>query len=163
MIINQIIFNQFQPQKEIELLICGAVMQEFCHFVSKKCSQQYIEETEKMLRERFSEHKTYVNTNNKSKSTGIHFNQKGHSVSDMEISIIEKVFNKDPRYRKQREKLYIQKFNTRYRGLNRLNGGWNLQIANPFFKKRYLVFYLVKHNLFLTNVHQFWSSLMWEL
>ena len=34
-----------------------------------------------------------------------------------------KWFNKDQRYRKQREKFYIQKFNTRYRGLNRLNGG----------------------------------------
>ena len=92
-------------------------------------------EEERPLKERFSEHKTYVKTNNKSKTTGIHFNQKGHSVSDMEISIIEKVFNKDPRYRKQREKLYIQKFDTRYRGLNRLNGGWKLRIANPSLKK----------------------------
>ena len=76
-----------------------------------------------MLKERFSEHKTYVNTNNQSKATRIHFNLKGHSISDMEITIIEKVFNKDPRFRKQREKLFIQKFNTKYRGLNRLNGG----------------------------------------
>ena len=89
----------------------------------KKCSQQYIGETERMLKERFSEHKTYVNTNNQSKATGIHFKLKGHSISDMEITIIEKVFNKDPRFRKQREKLFIQKFNTKYRGLNRLNGG----------------------------------------
>ena len=89
----------------------------------KKCSQQYIGETERMLKERFSEHKTYVNTKNKSKTTGVHFNLKGHSVSDMEITIIEKVFNKDPRFRKERKKLYIQKFNTKYRGLNRLNGG----------------------------------------
>ena len=74
-------------------------------------------------KERFSKHRTYVNTNNKTKSTGLHFNSKGHSVSDMEITIIEKVFSSDPRFRKQREKLYIQKFNTRYRGLNRLNGG----------------------------------------
>ena len=89
----------------------------------KKCSVQYIGETERMLKERFSEHRTFVNTNNKTKSTGLHFNSKGHSVSDMEITIIEKVFSSDPRFRKQREKLYIQKFNTRYRGLNRLNGG----------------------------------------
>ena len=67
--------------------------------------------------------KTFVNTNNHSKSTGVHFNLKGHSVRDMEITIIKKVFNKDPRFRKQREKLFIQKFNTKYRGLNRLNGG----------------------------------------
>ena len=57
------------------------------------------------------------------KSTGIHFNQKGHSVSDMQISILEKVFNQDPQFRKQRERMYIQKFNTRYKGLNKINGG----------------------------------------
>ena len=51
------------------------------------------------------------------KSTGIHFNQKGHSVSDMQISILEKVFNQDPQFRKQRERIYIQKFNTRYKEL----------------------------------------------
>ena len=54
-----------------------------------------------MLKERFAEHKGYVNNCNRTKTTGDHFNGKGHSVSDM----------------------YIQKFNTRYKGLNRINGG----------------------------------------
>ena len=85
--------------------------------------QQYIGETVRTLKERFSEHKGYVNTNNQSKATGVHFNTKGHSVSDMEISVIEKIFSQDPMFRKQREKLYNQKFNTRYKGLNRMNGG----------------------------------------
>ena len=89
----------------------------------KKCPQQYIGETERSLKERFSEHKGYENTNNQSKSTGAHFNSKGHSASDMNITILEKVFNSDINFRKQREKLYIQKFNTRYKGLNRMNGG----------------------------------------
>ena len=88
-----------------------------------KCPQQYIGETERMLRDRFTEHKGYVNTNNISKSTGAHFNSKGHSVSDMRITIIEKIFSQEHQIRKEREKLYIQKFNTRYRGLNRMNGG----------------------------------------
>ena len=89
----------------------------------KKCPQQYKGETERSLKERFLEHKGYVNTNNQSKSTGAHFNSKGHSVSDMDVTIIEKVYNQDIQFRKQREKLYIQKFNTRYKGLNRMNGG----------------------------------------
>ena len=76
-----------------------------------------------MLRERFSEHRGYVNTKNLSKTTGAHFNEKGHSISDMEITVIEKLFSEDPQFRKQREKMFIQKFNTRYRGLNKMNGG----------------------------------------
>ena len=89
----------------------------------KKCPQQYIGETERSVKERFSEHKGYVKNNNHAKSTGAHFNSKGHSLSDMHITIVEKVFNQDIQFRKQREKLYIQKFNTRYKGLNRINGG----------------------------------------
>ena len=76
-----------------------------------------------MLRERFAEHKGYVNTCNRTKTTGDHFNGKGHSVSDMVVTVIEKMYNEDPQFRKQREKMYIQKFNTRYTGLNRINGG----------------------------------------
>ena len=89
----------------------------------RKCPQQYIGETERAMKERFQEHRNYVSTNNQSKTTGVHFNSKGHTISDMEITIVEKVFNQDPRFRKEREKFYIQKFNTRYKGLNRMNGG----------------------------------------
>ena len=89
----------------------------------KRCPEQYIGETERSLRERFSEHKGYVTNKNLTKATGSHFNERGHSVSDMEITILEKVFSDNPQFRKQREKMYINKFNTRYRGLNRMNGG----------------------------------------
>ena len=41
----------------------------------------------------------------------------------MEITVIEKLFDQDPQFRKQRERMYIQKFNTKYKGLNRINGG----------------------------------------
>ena len=69
------------------------------------------------------EHRGYVNTKNLSKTTGVHFNEKGHSVHDMEITIVEKIFNQNPHFRKEREKMYIQKFNTQYKGLNKRNGG----------------------------------------
>jgi hypothetical protein len=41
----------------------------------------------------------------------------------MEVTILEKVYNPDLRFRKQREMMFIQKFNTKYKGLNRMNGG----------------------------------------
>ena len=82
-------------------------------------------ESQRSIKERFLEHKGYVNNKNLSKATGSHFNQKGHKISDMEITILEKIFNPDPQFRKQREKMYINKFNTKYKGINRSNGGWN--------------------------------------
>ena len=89
----------------------------------KKCPQQYIGESERSIKERFSEHKGYVTNSILTKATCLHFNQKGHSVSNMEITIMEKFFNTNPQFRKQREKIYINKFNTKYNGLNRMNGG----------------------------------------
>ena len=89
----------------------------------KKCTQQYIGETERTVKERFLEHKGYVTTRTMSKATGRHFNERGHSVSDMTLTILEKVFNQNPQYRKQREKMWITQFNTKYKGLNRINGG----------------------------------------
>ena len=89
----------------------------------KKCPQQYVGESERSLKERFLEHKGYVNNRILTKATGAHFNEKGHSISDMEITIIEKIFNQDPQFRKQREKMFINKFNTKYKGINRITGG----------------------------------------
>ena len=86
---------------------------------SKKCNQQCIGETERTLNERFSEHKGYVANKHLNKATGFHFNQKGHSISDMYITIIEKVHNKQEKFRQEREKMYINKFNTKYKGMNR--------------------------------------------
>ena len=49
-------------------------------------------------------------------------NLPGHRVSDMKITIVEKVFNPDAMVREQREKYYINKFQAKYRGMNRKNG-----------------------------------------
>ena len=80
---------------------------------------QYIGESERSIQERFSEHKTYVASNQFSKATGAHFNLPGHSISEMRIVILEKVHSLEPLVRKEREELYIRKFNTKYKGLNK--------------------------------------------
>ena len=43
----------------------------------------------------------------------------GHSLSDMTVTVLEKVKTSDDMYRKEREKYFIRTFNTYYRGLNR--------------------------------------------
>ena len=55
-----------------------------------------------------------------SKATGEHFNKKGHKVSDMQVTIIEKIFSTDPTIRKEREKFFINKMNSKYKGLNKI-------------------------------------------
>ena len=49
---------------------------------------------------RISEHISYIRTNRE--ATGEHFNDPGHSLSDMKVSINEKVNSQDPLYRKER-------------------------------------------------------------
>ena len=88
-----------------------------------RCPQQYIGETERSLKERFSAHRGYVTNKQLNKATGKHFNEGGHKISDMTITVLEKVYNNNPLYRKQREKMWINKLNTKYRGLNRMSGG----------------------------------------
>ena len=80
---------------------------------------QYIGESERSLQERFREHKACVVNKHLKKATGAHYNTPGHSVSDMQVSILEKVHNTDPLIRKEREELLIRKFNTKYKGLNK--------------------------------------------
>ena len=42
----------------------------------------------------------------------------GEHLSDLNITILEQVNRKDTLYRKEREKYFIRKFNTFYKGLN---------------------------------------------
>ena len=84
-----------------------------------KCQEQYVGETEKSLNQRFSQHRGYVNTKKLDQATGHHFNLPGHSLSDMRISVIEKVYSKDPQMRKTRESFFINKLNTYHKGMNR--------------------------------------------
>ena len=47
-----------------------------------KCKQRYIGETKRSLAKRLLEHKDILSMF-PTKATGIHFNQRGHSVSDV--------------------------------------------------------------------------------
>ena len=85
----------------------------------KKCNMQYVGETERVAKERFREHIGYVKNQQFEKATGWHFNQKGHSVSDMQFAIIEKVFSQEPGVRKERESLFIKNFNSKHKGINK--------------------------------------------
>ena len=82
---------------------------------------QYIGETGRYAKDRFKEHISYVENKQLEKATGEHFNLKGHSVSDMEFVVLEKVFNLDPGVRKERESLFIKNFNTKHKGMNKLS------------------------------------------
>ena len=77
-----------------------------------------MEESNRSLQSRFSEHLGYVKNQKINKATGEHFNRKGHSISDKDITIVEKVHNNSEIFRKQKEQMFIQKFNTKYRGMN---------------------------------------------
>ena len=94
----------------------------YCIECSKPgCHQQYIGQTQNSLKERFNQHKGYVRNEKLAKATGFHFNQTGHQISDMQVTIVEKVFNRCEFFRKRRESLYIQKFNTKHKGMNRIS------------------------------------------
>ena len=76
-------------------------------------------ETNRALQYRFSEHLGYVRNKHVNKVTGEHFNSRGHSQSDMKISIVEKIYSNSDQFRKQRERMFISKFNTKYKGMNK--------------------------------------------
>ena len=53
------------------------------------------------------------------KATGHHFNLPGHTLSHMKFTILEQVKVNSDNYRKERERYFIQKFDTYNQGLNR--------------------------------------------
>ena len=53
------------------------------------------------------------------KAIGAHYNGPGYKVSDMSVTILEKVYSKDPMVLAVREQHWIKLFNTKYRGVNR--------------------------------------------
>ena len=83
-----------------------------------KCSQQYIGTTKKSLQYRFGCHQGYVRNRDLSQPTGRHFSTNGHSIADMRICIVEKVYSFDRLLREERESEFIRKFNSKFKGMN---------------------------------------------
>ncbi len=90
-----------------------------------RCRQQYCGKTESEFRTRMYQHRVSVTgTDGKTrpdlnKAIGAHYNGPGHKVSDMSVTILEKVYSKDPMVLAVREQHWINLFNTKYRGVNR--------------------------------------------
>ena len=84
------------------------------------CQEYYIGETGNELRKRVRQRRGYVTNKETKKATGLHFNLPGHSISDMEIPILEKIRYNSEAYRKKREQLLISKFDSYYNGINRM-------------------------------------------
>ena len=86
----------------------------------ENCSaRQYIGKTTDPLTKRFGAHRGYVRNKLLAKATGAHFNQPGHSMSDMTITIVEKIYNNNPLFLREREAININKFNVKDQGMNK--------------------------------------------
>ena len=69
---------------------------------------KYIGETKRILKFRLADHRGYINNHDYTKATGEHFNSPGYSLSDLSITVLEKVRQKDDLYRIEREKYFIR-------------------------------------------------------
>ena len=61
----------------------------------EKCRKKYIGETERECRFRIAQHCGYVKNKIVSQPTGFHFNLPGHNISNMRVTIVEKVKKAD--------------------------------------------------------------------
>ena len=61
----------------------------------EQCKECYIGESSRPLKERVKEHVDYIKRLFPTQATGQHFNMPGHDLSNMTITIIEKVYKYD--------------------------------------------------------------------
>ena len=82
-------------------------------------SDQYTGKSKNQAAERFSQHKSDVNTGKVSKAVAHHFTLPGHRTSDMRILPFEIVPGDDPTLLASRESYWILKKKTFAVGMNR--------------------------------------------
>ena len=87
----------------------------FCN--KDNCRQLYIGQTQRQLKHRVSEHKTSIRTKSNN-VIGNHFSNPGHSLANLEVTAIEKVFKKGQGFIQKRESMWINKFEAEHQGLN---------------------------------------------
>ena len=85
----------------------------------KRCSFQYVVKSWREFTVRMGEHRKYVNNKMMNEATGEHFNSRGHNISHMKFTILEKVYNQDKMFLREREKMWIRKFNSKHLGINK--------------------------------------------
>ena len=79
---------------------------------------KYVLGSDRKMRERFQEHRTYVKQKKLKTPTRERFNLKGHTISNMTITILKEVKVSDTLYQKEREQYLIRKFNSYYNEMN---------------------------------------------
>ena len=85
-----------------------------------KCSIQYVGETENALRVRLTGHRSDISHRRLDRPVAHHFNQPHHSLKDLTIMIIEKIYREDANFRKLKESYWIETIKTLSpNGLNR--------------------------------------------
>ena len=102
----------------------------YCLFCKKPgCNQISVGQTQRELKQRFSDHKTSVRTHAK-KVVGQHFNEPGHSIYNMEVAAIDTIFDRGRTIIEKRESMSIENLEAEYKGLNKnsesISGGFHL-------------------------------------
>ena len=83
------------------------------------CREVYIGETKRFIKSRLDDHRGYIINKKLDQAMGFHFNQPGHSLSDMTFTVLERVRRNNLIYRKEREEYMIRLFNTYHKGMNK--------------------------------------------
>ena len=61
---------------------------------------------------------SYIKNKDFNQPVGRHFNARGHTISDFQAIILEKVYSSNKLVREERESMWIGKFNSKYKGMN---------------------------------------------
>jgi hypothetical protein len=92
-----------------------------------RCGQQYIGQTSRSLRERFSQLCGHVDRN--TEATGRHFNLPGHSKSYMSVTVIEKIHSPSVWVREEIESKHIRRANKLCMGINLKPWAWHFSAS----------------------------------
>ena len=85
----------------------------------KKCGKQCVGETEQPLNERMNNHHADVRHNRTEKPVALHFNSPGHTLDDIQVMVIERLWKSDTVFRKIRESRWISTLDTTWpKGMN---------------------------------------------
>ena len=85
----------------------------------KKCGKQCVGETEQPLNERMNNHHVDVRHNRTEKPVALHFNSPGHTLDDIQVMVIERLWKSDTVFRKIRESRWISTLDTTWpKGMN---------------------------------------------
>ena len=83
------------------------------------CKKEQCKKTYHVGHVGLADHRGYIENDEIKKATGSHVNTAGHSLSDLSMTVIEQVKKNDIFYRRERERLFINKFTTLHSGINR--------------------------------------------